>query len=180
MGLFDDYNVNVDDVKVNNFDIADGVYGFTIAEVETLQGTKNAPDRVSLIIDYQLEDENGDAAGQKRDWFTLSEDGDSTTRMAVMGFSNLKKRLLELGLKGSELSNFEGEEILGLTGTLQLKTKRAKNGNDYQNIVNVRVDEGEEVEEEAPKKAAPRKTAPTKKAPAQAETDEDDDDNPFG
>lgn len=181
MGLFDDYNVDIDEVKVNSFDVNDGVYGFEIAEAQTIEGTRNAPDRVSFRIDYQLTDENGDAAGQKSDWFTLSEDGDSNSRLAKFGFSNLKKRLLELGLKGSELADFTGEEVLGLTGTLQLKTKRAKNGNDYQNIANVRVDEAEE--EEAPAKKAPAKRAPAKKAPAKAapaEESGEDDDNPFG
>lgn len=179
MGIFDDYNIDIEAVKENNFDVADGIYFFTVAEAEVLDGTQNKPDTTFFIIDYQLEDEDGDAAGQKREWFTLAEDGDSSTKRATQSTSFLKTRLVSLGLKGDALAEFDGSEIVGLTGTLQLKTGPGKNGAPgFQNIRNVRVDEAPVAEEKPKKKVAPKKAAAKKSAPV--EEDGDDEDNPFG
>lgn len=186
MGIFSDYDIDIDSVKENNFDVADGVYLFTVAEAEVLDGTANKPDDTFFIIDYQLEDENGDAAGQKREWFTLAQDGDATTKRAKQSVSFLKARLVSLGLKGAQLVDFDGSEIVGKTGSLQLKTTPSKNGGgEFQNIRNVRVVEDSEDEEPAPKKTAPKraaakKSAPKKSAPVEESDDEDDDENPFG
>lgn len=188
MGIFTDYDIDIDSVKENNFDVDDGVYRFEVAEAEVLDGTQNKPDDTFFIIDYQLEDENGDAAGQKRAWYTLAQDGE-LTRRAQQSLSFLKSDLMKLGLKGAQLADFDGSEIVGKRGTLQLKTTPGKNGKgEFQNIRNIRLDETEE--EEAPAKPSRRKAAPKKdEAPARparrkaepkvAEPDEDDD-NPFG
>jgi len=195
MGIFQDYDIDIDSVKESSFDVNDGTYRFTIAEADTRDGTKNFPDNVYFLIDYQLEDENGDSVGSKSEWFTLEEDGRTDTKKVETGLRMLKSRLLSLGLKGAQLQEFDGSEIDGLTGVLTLKSTVSKNnGNTYQNVRNLRVDqdeETEEVEEEAPKakakpaatKAAPAKPAAAKKPAPKAkaeESDGDDDDNPFG
>lgn len=190
MGIFNDYDIDIDSVKENNFDVEDGVYHFEVAEAEVLDGTQNKPDDTFFIIDYQLEDENGDAAGQKRAWYTLAQDGEITKR-AQQSLSFLKSDLMKLGLKGAQLADFDGSEIVGKRGTLQLKTTPGKNGKgEFQNIRNIRLDESDE--EEAPAKPARRKAAPKaeaeaparttrrKAAPKAVEPDEDDNDNPFG
>lgn len=190
MGIFDDYDIDIDQVKENSFDVADGVYLFEVAEAEVLDGTANKPNDTFFIIDYQLEDENGDAAGQKREWFTLAQDGERTKRVTQsLGF--LKSRLLGLGLKGSQLTEFDGSELVGKRGSIQLKTTPGKNGKgEFQNIRNVKLAEGADDEpEEKPAKAAPkaaakpaaRKPAAKPKAPVEEpEESEGDDDNPFG
>src|SRR5690606_1138140 len=162
MGIFDDYGVDPDEIKESSFDIEDGTYRFEIAEAEILEGTSNKPDTTFFIIDYQLEDEDGDSAGSTREWFTMAEDGDSETRRAQQSMSFLKSRLKSLGV--TDLKNFDGSEIVGLEGVLQLKSTPGKGANKdkkYQNVKNVRVDEAEEVEAPVVKKTA-AKTAPAK------------------
>lgn len=184
MGIFSDYDIDIDSVKENSgFDVEDGVYQFTIAEADTLDGTPNKPDTTFFYIDYSLEDENGDTAGIKRAWYTLAEDGDTDTKRVKQSMSFLKGDLLRLGLKGSQLADFDGSELVGRTGTLQLKTGAGKNGKQgYQNIRNIRLDDGDEAEEApAPKKAskpAAKKAAPKKAAEPEPE-EGDEDDNPF-
>lgn len=165
MGIFDDYGVNPDEIKESSFDIEDGTYRFEIAEAEILEGTNNKPDTTFFIIDYQLEDEDGDAAGSTREWFTMAEDGDSDTRRAQQSMGFLKSRLKGLGI--TDLHDFDGSEIVGLAGVLQLKSTPGKGSNKdktFQNVKNVRLDEKEPP---APVKKAARK--PAVKASAKVE-----------
>lgn len=202
MGIFDDFGIDPDEIKESSFDIPDGTYRFEISMAEQLDGTDNKPDTTFFIIDYELEDEDGDPAGQTRSWYTLAEDGDSETKRVAQSMSFLKTDLKRLGV--TDFANFDGSELVGLTGTLQLKSTPGKGANRdrmFQNVRNVRVDEAEEAP--APKKA-PAKKAPAKKADTSAEDaetkkrvqakqaarkaaeeaedagDGDDEDNPFG
>lgn len=185
MGLFDDYGIDADSIKESNFDIEDGTYLFEVAEAETLDGTANKPDTTFFYIDYQLEDEDGEAAGSTREFFTLAEDGDSETRRVQQSLSFFKSRLKSLGV--TDLSNFDGSEIIGLKGSLRLASTPGKGANRdkmYQNIKSLRLSEEEEAP--APKKAAPAKkaakpAAKPKPAPApEPDEDDDSDENPFG
>lgn len=199
MGIFDDYGVDPDEIKESSFDVPDGTYRFEIAEAEKLEGTNNKPDTDFFIIDYQLEDEDGDAAGSTREWFTMAEDGDSETKRAQQSMGFLKSRLKGLGV--TDLRSFDGSEIVGLTGVLQLKSTPGKGANKdktFQNVKNVRLDEvEEEVARPAVKKAPARKPAAKSEiseedaaararvkakqaARAAAEVADDEDDNPFG
>lgn len=194
MGIFDDYGVDPDEIKEASFGTPDGTYRFEISEAEILDGTNSKPDTTFFIIDYQLEDEDGDAAGSTREWFTMAEDGDSETKRAAQSMGFLKTRLKSLGV--TDLKNFDGSEILGLTGVLQLRStpgKGANKGVTFQNVRSVTLDEAEAP---APKKAPAKRPA---KRPAKEESDEaikarvkakqaaraaaepeDDEDNPFG
>lgn len=191
MGIFDDYGINPDEIKESSFDIEDGTYRFEVAEAEILDGSANKPDTTFFIIDYQLEDEDGDAAGSTREWFTMAEDGDSETKRAQQSMGFLKSRLKSLGV--TDLKNFDGSEIVGLTGVLQLKSTPGKGANRdkmYQNVKNVRLDEVEEAP--APVKKVAKKAGISKEdaaakarvkanqAKRAAAADDEDDDNPFG
>lgn len=198
MGIFDDFGIDTDSIKESNFDIEDGTYYFEVAEAETLEGTNNKPDTTFFYIDYQLEDEDGDAAGQTREFFTLAEDGDSDTKRVQQSLGFFKSRLKSLGV--TDLAGFDGSEIVGLKGVLQLKSTPGKGQNrdkTYQNVKNVRLTEQEEapapVVKKAPakrEKAAPKteddaaikervKAKQAARAAAEPE-DEADDENPFG
>ncbi len=196
MGIFDDYNINPDEIKESNFDIPDGTYRFEISEAEILDGTKNKPDTTFFIIDYQLEDEDGDTAGSTREFFTMAEDGESDTKPVQTSMSFFKSRLKSLNV--TDLSSFDGSEILGLTGVLQLRSTPGKGVHKdkmFQNIKSVRLDEKEEPEE-APVKKAPAKKPTISKEDAAAkarvkanqakreaaaeESEDEDEDNPFG
>ena len=196
MGIFDDYGVDPDEIKESNFDIEDGTYRFEISSAEIIEGTNNKPDTTFFVIDYELEDEDGDAAGSTREWFTMAEDGDSDTKRAQQSMGFLKTRLKSLGV--TDLKGFDGSEIEGLTGVLQLRSTPGKGANKdkkFQNVRSVKVDEAEPAP--APKKAAAKK-APAKveesdesikarvkakqaaRAAAEAEESDEDDANPFG
>lgn len=173
MGIFDDYGIDPDEIKETSFDIEDGTYRFEIAEAEILEGTNNKPDTTFFIIDYQLEDEDGDAAGSTREWFTMAEDGDSETKRAQTSMGFLKSRLKGLGI--TDLHDFDGSEIVGLTGVLQLKSTPGKGSNKdktFQNVKNVRLDEKEPP---APVKKAVRKPAVKASAKASAKVEESDE-----
>lgn len=208
MGLFDDYNINIDEVKESSFDINPGTYNFEISEAEQLDGTNAKPDTTFFYIEYQLTDEDGDSAGSTREFFTLAEDGDSETKRVTQSMGFLKSRLKSLGI--TDLKGFDGEELVGLTGVLQVVVtlgKGANKGKSFTNIKNVRLDGADDEEQVAPvvKKAPAKKPvaktaakptiskedaeakarvkakqAARAAAEAESEDDEDDEDNPFG
>lgn len=201
MGIFDDFGIDSDAIKESSFDIEDGTYYFEVAEAEIQEGTQNKPDTTFFYIDYQLTDEDGDTAGSTRSWYTMAEDGDSDTKRVNQSLGFFKADLKKLGV--TDLANFDGSEIVGLKGVLQLKSTPGKGANrdkTYQNIRNLRLSEEEEAPAPVVKKAPAKKAAPaaTAKADAEAkarvkakqaeraaaeateEPEEADDDNPFG
>lgn len=198
MGLFDDFDIDMDDVEAATgfAKIPDDYYEWEISEALRQNGSKNKPDDTFFIIKYNL-----DEAGTYWEWFTLAVDGDSQHTNAKRSLGYLKERLLALGVPASELNSIEPEDLEGITGTFQLVTTKGKDNKEYQNIRNFKanVDEAEAEEETeepeesdaaikkrvAAKRAArEEKAAPAKKAPARsrrsAPADDEDNDNPFG
>lgn len=194
MGIFDEFGIDPSAIKESSFDIEDGTYYFEVAEAEIQEGTKNNPDTTMFYIDYQLTDEDGDTAGSTRAWYTMAEDGDSETKRVQQSLSFFKADLKRLGV--TDLANFDGSEIIGRKGVLQLKSTPGKGQNRdkvYQNIRNLRLTEEEEASSPVVKKA-PAKSAKAEddaaikervkakqaaRAAAEPE-DEADDENPFG
>lgn len=143
--LLDAYGINEEDIPENvsagRRQVPDGVYGYTVTDVNEYvneeQGSK------SLYIDYDLGDD-----GAHREWFTVEHatEEDYVTR----GFSDLRKRLVFFG---QSLSDFRPDEIIGRSGTLEIKTGR--NGKrQYLAEFSVDGDDGPE-EAEAPAEDAP-------------------------
>jgi hypothetical protein len=178
MGLLDDYGVDLTEVSAGaSWDIDDGVYEFELGEVFVQSGTDKYPDRQWLVFEYLL----GDEGKKKSEWFQIPEDANDMSAREEQALSFLKTRLLTLGVPEEQTSTVGRDELIGITGTLQLKTTKGKDGNDYQNIRNLRVaapegdnafepEEKEEVKEKptAKAKAAPRtaKAAPAVKEKA--------------
>jgi hypothetical protein len=148
MGFLDDFEIDMDQVEESSFDKADGIYQFEVSEAENIMGTEKKPDDTFFRITYQLYDEDGEAKGDKWEWFTIKQDGEVTTR-AKQSLGFLKSRLIDLGIPGGNPDS--PDEVVGTTGTLQLRTK-----DGYQNIRNVKASEV----------AAPAKA--TSKVPAKA------------
>lgn len=172
MGLFDDFDIDMDEVEeAGGFSFEDGNYDFEIAEALTQNGTKSKPDTTFFIIKYAL---NDGEAGTYWEWFTVAVDGSSEHANAKRSLGFLKSRLMDLGFKASQLNDIDGEDLEGITGTLQLVTtsgKGANAANKYQNVRNVKVGEAE-AEEEVPVKAEPKRRRATKPV----ETDDGDED----
>lgn len=199
MGIFDDFGIDPDKIPDTSFDIADGTYLFEIGEAERQDGSTNNPDDTLFYIDYSLFNEDEDSVGSKRAYYTLAKDGDPEHPRAIQSQSFMKADLKRLGV--TDLSDFDGSELIGLRGVLQLKSvpgKGANRGNMYQNIRNIRLDEAEEQEAPVVKKApakkpaakadtaaadaeAKKRVAANRTARAAEASDEgDDSDNPFG
>lgn len=194
MGLFDDFDIDMDDVKAadgfSNPD--DGNYDFEVTEAGLRNGTKKKPDDTFFVIYYSL-----DEAGSKQEWFTVAEDGERTAR-AKQSLGFLKSRLIDLGLEAASLNDISSDDLEGIRGTLQLVTTKNAKG-EFQNIKNVKVAEAEDEDEDEPevddaalkkqvaaKRAARAKAeaaakAPVKKRPAKPAPaeDDDEDENPF-
>lgn len=205
MGLFDDFDIDMDEVKAaGGFEFEDGHYTFEISEALKQQGSKNNPDNTYLILKYDL---NDGEAGTYWEWFTIAVDGDAEAADAKRSLGYLKNRLLDLGFQASELNTIEPEDIEGVAGTLELKTTQGKGknaSNTYQNVRNVKVgkdvsddptdydDDSEEASVAAIKKRVAAKRAareaeaktpakkPVAKRPARPAADDEDEDNPFG
>lgn len=206
MGIFDDFGINPDEIKESSFDIDDGTYLFEIGEAERQDGSTNNPTDTLFYIDYSLFNEDEESVGSKRAYYTLAQDGDTETQRVKQSLSFFKADLKRLGV--TDLSSFDGSELIGLRGVLQLKSvpgKGANRNNMYQNIRNIRLDD--DGADEAPvvkKPAAAAKPAAKKpavkastaaadaearervaanqaaRAAAEAAPEETEDGNPFG
>lgn len=165
MGLFDDFDIDMDDVKeTGNFAIDDGWYDFEVTEALRQNGTKNDPDDTKFIIKYDLEE-----AGTYWEWFTLAVDGDASHPKAKSSLGFLKARLLSLGLKASELNDFEPEDLEGIVGKLELRTTKNKKNQEFQNIKNL------VIEEDAAPEPEPEKPARRTRAANPADDEPEDD-----
>lgn len=192
MGLFDDFDIDMDDVKAGFSNPDDGLYEFEITEAHTQNGTKKNPDDTFFVINYSL-----DEAGSKQEWFTIAQDGEVTDR-AKQSLGFLKSRLIDLGFSASALNDLDPDDLEGIRGTLKLVTTKNAKG-EFQNIKSVKVADDDSAEDEEPEetdeqikarvaaKRKAREAATEKKAPAKKTTarkpkpaDEDDEDeNPF-
>lgn len=201
MGLFDDFDIDMDEVKAATgvIEFEDGHYDFEVSEALVQNGSKNKPDNTYFIIKYDL---NDGEAGTYWEWFTIAVDGSSEAADAKRSLGYLKARLTDLGIPASEHNTIEGEDLEGIVGTLELKTTSGKGknaGNQYQNLRNVKVADGGAEPEEAPEedvvsKAKQRVAAnqaarrSAEKAPATATkarraakpAEDEDEENPFG
>lgn len=207
MGLFDDFDIDMDEVKAaGGFDFEDGHYDFEISEALTQNGTKNDPDDTKFIIKYDL---NDGEAGTYWEWFTIAVDGDPTAKKAKDSLGFLKGRLQDLGFEAAALNDLDPDDLEGIVGTLELRTTSGKGKNSdrtFQNVRNVKVltDEVDDAEDESEEpvetdaeikkrvqakqaeraKATARTAAKTvtKAAPkrtARAAADEAEEENPF-
>lgn len=163
-GLLDEYAgkgvLDLDDVPDGpNYEIADDWYDFEIGDVFLKEGTDNKPDDSWIIVEYLL----GDEGKKKSEWFALPKDPDNPTDAEKTKLSFWKQRLDSLGVAPEDRNKVGRGELVGLTGTLQLKsTKSKKDGKMYQNIYNVRVAEVETTEEPEEAPRASRRAAPAK------------------
>lgn len=186
MGLFDDFDINMDDVKVNDsYSFEDGHYDFVIAEALVQNGSKSHPETTYFIIKYDL---NDGESGTYWEWFTLAVDGSAEAAKAQQSLGFLKSRLMDLGFEAAELNDISPEMLEGIAGTLEIKTTNGKGKNSatlYQNLRNVKVSAPEpepEVESDAESKqrvAAKRAARQAPVARKAAVVEDDEDENPF-
>lgn len=174
MGFLDDYDVDLDEFNESGFSDPDpGTYSFEVLRGELRKGTSSDENAVNIVVQFQLENEDGEAQTWSW-WLKVPDDPDRPTRRESISMSDWKKWLLGAGFPPEDIGGVGPEDIEGITGTVQLLTGRPnKEGKAYQNPKNWTFD-GVEEEEEKPKKSA--KPAPAKSKPApEPEEDEEGD-----
>lgn len=184
MGIFDEYGVNMGEVKENSWEVPDDIYEFVVGSVWIQEGTKKDPNAQYFVIEYLLDDEGN---LKKSEWFQLPEDPTSPTDKELQKLGFLKTRLKSLlpDASDEELNAADEDTLVGISGTLQIVTR-----NGYQNVKNVRVegepanespDQGQSEEKvvEKPKAAPARKPAAAKAAPKQQAAAKGTVHNPF-
>lgn len=166
-GLFEEYGIDPDEIPdAPSYDIPDGVYRFEIGRTFTWESDEG--DRRAFVVEYLVDDEEG-VTGTTSEWFNLPEDPGAPTEAEVKKLGFLKQRLISLGVPREELGTFEGEQLEGIEGTLQLRTTAGKGknkGKSFQNVRNVTVDEAEAEAPEAPPTRVAAKVGRTTAAPA--------------
>jgi len=141
----------------NDFDVPDGTYEFEVGDYFIKKGWGGDDDARALLIEYLVEGEDADGNdvdGKKyTDWFTLPDpDQDPSTydTKQKRTLRNMVDRLAEFGYDRTEISTIKPEDIVGVTGTITLKTRAgtgAYKGRNFQNVTSLTIDE-------APKPAA--------------------------
>ena len=170
-GLLDGYGIDMDEVEAPSFDVADDIYEFEVSDFFIQEGTTNWPDRTWLVIEYSL----GGNGKSKSEWFELPEDASAPSDKELLKLGFYKNRLKDLGIEEEQMNGVGPDDLIGLTGTLQVFTK-----NGFQNIKGVKLtDDGENefatpAKEEAPvpAKRAARKPAAAQPAAAQPAVEE--------
>lgn len=167
MGLLDDYGIDLDGVEAPNYDIADDIYEFVVGNVYIQAGTDKHPDKSWICIEFLL----GESGKSKIEWFQLPADASDHTDDELTKLGYYKQRLLSLGVDEADVNSVGADDLVGITGTLQVFTKGG-----WQNIKNVKVEEAEE--EEAPVAAAPKTVRKPAAKPAAAAEEETEDEAP--
>lgn len=141
MGFLDDFGVNSDDIIAPSFKIApEGRFFFEIGEAKVQKGTKNAPNDLAFIIEYQLSDADGDPQGSASERTQMKVDGKYTDRCKQsMGYLDI--RLKALGFEGGlNDPEFTPDNLVGIRGTLEVV--HTKSGDrTYANVRNVKMSE---------------------------------------
>jgi hypothetical protein len=164
-GLLDGFGFDFDEIEAPSYDVPDDVYEFEVSSFYIRQGTNSKPDVSWIIIEYSL----GDSGKTKSEWFQLPEDAANPTESELQKLGFYKSRMMDLGFESNQIGNVGPDDVVGITGTLQVFTKSSKNG-PFQNIKNVKVnsdDQGNQFSQAASPEPAEEPAAPAaKKAPA--------------
>lgn len=137
MGLLDEYEIDMTQVSEPEYNSkpADDIYEFTLGDVYIQEGSKKQPEKRWIIFKYLL----GEDGTQFSELFGLPLDPSNPTPAEVQRLGFYKQRLTSLGVAAENLNTVTSDELVGTTGTLELRTTKGKDGNEYQNIRNFKV-----------------------------------------
>ena len=148
MGIFQ--GLDVASASDNPFGVPDGTYYATV----TAAGVKNS-DKVGdgLTFDFTIRDCDDEKYNGRKisEWLTIPvpNDAGELNDKGQMQLSFLKGRLASLDVPESEMNTVDPEDLIGLEIVVILKTT-SKNGNDYQNIKKMTLDNGDHDPDENP------------------------------
>jgi len=156
MALLSEFGIDASEIEAPSYDLEDGIYDFEIGNVYVKNGSQNHPDRSWIIMEYII----GDTGVRKSELFELPRDPQNMTDKEIQRLGYYVSRLVSLGIPREQVNDVDGEDLIGLRGTLTLHSvsgKGANAGKMYQNIKNVRVQEASAASQPQPKVA--QKTA---------------------
>lgn len=139
MGLLDDYQIDLNEVEANTFDVPDGIYSYMVGDQDIQQGTKKDPEQDYLRIHYILDDDNKQY--KYTEFLKLPKDTSNLTDDAKQQLGRIKSRVMALGFSEEGAGSVETDDLIGLSGTLQLVTSKGKTGGTFQNVRNMRPDD---------------------------------------
>ncbi len=141
MGLLDEYEIDMTQVETPEYadNPADDIYEFTLGDVYLQEGSKNFPEKRWIIFKYLL----GDNGLSKSELFGLPLDPSNPTPDEVKRLGFYKQRLASLGVAPEDMNTVTADELIGTTGTLELRTTVGKDKKEYQNIRSFKVAGGE-------------------------------------
>jgi hypothetical protein len=152
MGLLDEYQIDMTEVEEPKGygKPADDIYEFTLMDVYIQEGSKKQPEKRWIIFKYAL----GDSGEPYSELFGLPDDASNPTPKEVERLGYYKARLASLGVSPEDMNTITSDELVGTTGTFELRTVRGKDGQEYQNIRNFKVSGAATPSKPATKKAA--------------------------
>jgi hypothetical protein len=156
MALLSEFGIDANEIELPSYDLEDGIYDFEVGNVYVKNGSKTHPDRSWIIMEYIV----GDGGTRKSELFELPKDPQNMTDKEAQRISYYISRLMDLGVPREKVNDVDGEDLIGIRGTLTLYSQTGRGANAgklYQNIKNVRVDQASAASQPQPKVA--QKTA---------------------
>lgn len=133
MGFLND--LNLDDVATDPNRVPDGTYPAHVSKFK-MQPTQSKGN--FLVIGYTLAPGAKDAKGTSLEGKVIDEWKSANAGDEPSKKSWLKQRIVSLGVPESRVSAVEPEDVIGQAVLVTVKTK-----GEYQNVVGVKVDNGE-------------------------------------
>lgn len=156
MSILSEFGIDATEIEAPSYDLEDGIYDFEVGNVYVKNGSKQHPDRSWIIMEYLV----GDTGVRKSELFELPKDPQNMTDKEIQRLGYYVSRLMDLGVPREKVNDVDGEDLIGLRGTLTLYSQSGRGPNAgklYQNIKNVRTDSSSAASQSQPKQA--RKTA---------------------
>jgi hypothetical protein len=133
-GIFGDLDMN----KVANdpWSVKDGTYKMITKEVSA--GPTNKGDKMGLTFQWEVleSDDDPNMLGRKyTEWLEIPQPADTNnmTEEEARKASRVKSRVMSLGVPEAQVNSVTTGELVGIEAIIRLATT-SKNGNDYQNI----------------------------------------------
>lgn len=140
-GLIEEFNIDLSNVDEPDAFAppADDIYEWVLGDVSIKNGSKTNPDKSWIIFKYLL----GDTGKSFSELFSLPLDPTRPTDKEIERLGYYKQRLLSLGVAPENINTITAEDLVGATGTFELRTVKGKDNKEYQNIRNFKPNLGD-------------------------------------
>lgn len=156
MALLAEFGIDASDIEMPTYELEDGVYEFEVGSCYVKNGSQAYPDRSWIILEYIIDD----TGVKKSELFELPKDPENMTDRELQKLGYWVSRCVDLGIPRERVNDIDGDDLIGVRGTLQLYSQAGKGknaGKMFQNIKNVKVNKASAASQPQPKVA--RKTA---------------------